>query len=61
MQRVLGINQHAGEKGIPANVKNLFPIPNDLMESRNNVFVSIDALLRDSYGLSDKELSAIIN
>ena len=61
VQRVLGINQHAGEKGIPANVKNLFPIPDDLMESRNSVFVPTDTLLRDSYGLSHKELSAIID
>ena len=61
VQRVLGIDEYAGEKGIPANVKNMFPIPQDHKELKDSAFASIDTLLRDSYGLTHKELDAIIN
>ena len=61
VQRVLGINEYAGEKGIPANVKNLFPVPENLLESRNSVYASTDELLRDRYSLSQKELDFITN
>ena len=61
VQRVLGINEYAGEKGIPADVKNLFPVLENSLESRDNVYASTDALLKNKYGLTPKELDSIIN
>ena len=62
VQRVLGINEQAGEKGIPTTVKDLFPVPENTLESiTKGVFESVDALLIDGYGLTDEELDFIIN
>ena len=61
VQQVLAINEYAGEKGIPASVKAMFPIPQtDPRESRQT-FTDIDALLADRFSFTDEELDSIIN
>ena len=62
VQRVLAINEHAGEKGIPADVKALFlSTPNRKSEVNWDVLSGIDALLADRFSFTDEELDFIIN
>ena len=61
VQRVLAINEYAGEKGIPTSVKSLFPVPQTEVGLTNDTFSSVDALLTDSYSFTEEELDFIIN
>ena len=59
VQQVLAINEHAGEKSIPASVKARFPIPQK--RSNRHQFEDIDALIADWFSFTDEELDSIIN
>jgi len=61
VQRVLAINEFAGEKSIPNAVKKRYPArpPDPPTESR--VFAEIDRALASSYGFTKAELDFIIN
>ncbi len=61
VQRMLAINKYAGEKGIPADVKALFPILHTDSELNRDTFSDVDALLADRFSFSEKELDFIIN
>ncbi|MGB8346567.1 MAG: DNA methyltransferase [Ktedonobacteraceae bacterium] len=61
VQRVLSINEHAGEKSIPAEVKSKFR-PNVIDENgQQALFDEIDRVLARHYGFTDEELDFIIN
>ena len=60
VQRVLAINEHAGEKGIPTEVKKLFPASQAILLDRSMTF-RIDSVLADRLGFTDEELDFIIN
>ena len=61
VQQVLAINEHAGEKGIPASVKAKFPIPQTESRINRHSFAAIDALIADRFSFTDEELDSIIN
>ena len=61
VQQVLAINEHAGEKGIPASVKAKFPIPQTESRINRHSFAEIDALIADRFSFTDEELDSIIN
>ena len=61
VQRVLAINEHAGEKGIPASVKAKFPIPETDSTMYRHSFAEIDALIADGLSFTYEELDSIIN
>ena len=61
VQRVLAINKHAGEKGIPAEVKAMFPAPQSESDRPFQVFKETDLKLSESYRFSREELDFIIN
>jgi hypothetical protein len=61
VQRVLAINEHAGEKGIPDQVRGRF-LPKQFDElKQRELFCRVDTLLARHYGVSQKELDFIIN
>jgi hypothetical protein len=61
VQRVLAINESAGEKSIPAAVKSKFP-PQKINETKQNkLFREVDTVLVAHYGFTDEELDFIIN
>ena len=61
VQRVLAINKHAGEKGIPAEVKAMFPAPQSESDIPSQVFTKTDSKLRERYHFSQEELDFIVN
>ena len=61
VQRVLAINEHAGEKGIPSGVKGLFPVPQSGPRLELAMAARIDSFLADRLGFTDEELDFIIN
>ena len=61
VQRVLAINEHAGEKGIPSGVKRLFPVPQSGTRLDLAMTARIDSFLADILGFTDEELDFIIN
>ena len=61
VQRVLAINKYAGEKGIPAEVKAMFPVPQSESDRLSQVFMETDAKLSEGYRFSQEELDFIIN
>jgi hypothetical protein len=61
VQRVLAINEYAGEKGIPHEVKGKFKPGEVDAKYEAEVFDDIDGKLRAHYGLTDEELEFIIN
>ncbi len=60
VQRVLAINKYAGEKGIPAEVKAMFPVPQAESDRYSQVFMETDSKLIEGYCLSQEELDFII-
>jgi hypothetical protein len=61
VQRVLAINEHAGEKGIPPDVKEKFPsLPFDQVK-HSALYSEVDRVLVKHYGFTDEELDFIIN
>lgn len=61
VQRVLAINESAGEKGIPDSVKAKFlPAEIDVTKQRK-LFREIDMVLAEHYGFTKEELDFIIN
>ncbi len=62
VQRILAINKYAGEKGIPAAVKERFPVSQKI-DSKNNlqIFLDIDSELIEKFSFSEQELDFIIN
>jgi hypothetical protein len=61
VQRVLAINESAGEKSIPAAVKSKFP-PQKISETKQRkLFCEIDTVLAKHYGFTAEELDFIIN
>ena len=61
VQRVLAINEHAGEKAIPDTVKSLFPVAIALPELDEKVRDEVDALIKANTGFTEEELDFIIN
>jgi len=61
VQRVLAINESAGEKGIPENVKRKFLPKNIDATKQKKLFREIDAILTENYGFSAAELDFILN
>ena len=61
VQRVLAINEHAGEKGIPPGVKRLFPVPQSGSRLDMATAARIDSFLAERLGFTDEELDFIIN
>ena len=61
VQRVLAINEHAGEKAIPDTVKSLFPVVIELPELDEEMRDEADALIKSNMGFTDEELDFIIN
>ena len=61
VQRVLAINEYAGEKGIPAEVKRLFPVPQSGPLVNSPLTSRIDSVLVSSLGFTEEELDFIIN
>ena len=60
VQRVLAINKYAGEKGIPAEVKAKFPVPQAESDRYSQVFMETDSKLIEGYCFSQEELDFII-
>ena len=60
VQRVLAINKYAGEKGIPAEVKAKFPVPQSESDRYSQVFMETDSKLIEGYCFSQEELDFII-
>ncbi len=60
-QRVLAINKQAGEKGIPIEVKAMFPVPQAESKRHSQVFMETDSKLREGYRFSQEELDFIVN
>lgn len=61
VQRVLSINEHAGEKGIPAAVRaKVKPRPVDA-QAQTSLFARADKLIREHFGYTDRELQAILS
>jgi hypothetical protein len=61
VQRVLAINERAGEKAIPDHVRRRFP-PKPVDEAnQGHLFGEIDRVLAQHYGFSEEELDFIIN
>jgi hypothetical protein len=61
VQRVLAINESAGEKSIPASVKSKF-IPQKIDKKiETRLFREIDNILANYYGFTEEELDFIIN
>ena len=61
VQRVLAINEHAGEKGIPSGLKEMFPVPKTEAGVNRDTLSDIDTLLADRFSFTDEELDFIIN
>jgi len=61
VQRILAINKYAGEKGIPAEVKAMFPATQSESDRSSQVFTEIDSKLSQEYRFSQEELDFIIN
>ena len=61
VQRILSINDRAGEKGIPASVNSKFTARSNSMKLEQDILASIDTLLTSHYALSTEELHAIFN
>ena len=61
VQRILAINKYAGEKGIPAEVKAMFPVPQSESDRSSQVFMETDSKLRKGYRFSQEELDFIFN
>jgi hypothetical protein len=60
VQRVLSINVSAGEKGIPATVKNKFkPVPIDAAAQRR-IFQKVDSAIAQLYSISTIELREVL-
>jgi hypothetical protein len=61
VRRVLSINEHAGEKAIPLEVKAIYaPKPYDSAEEQRTL-AAVDHALAEYYGFTDEELDFIIN
>jgi hypothetical protein len=61
VQRVLAINESAGEKGIPDVVKSKF-LPEEIDATKQKkLFREIDTVLAQHYGFTEEELDFIIN
>ena len=61
VQRVLAINESAGEKGIPDAVKSKF-VPEEIdAKKQKKLFREIDTVLAGHYGFSAEELDFILN
>ncbi len=59
--RVLAINESAGEKAIPREVKQMFtPVPFDAMMQRN-LFRLTDERIMEHYGFTVEELNFVLN
>ena len=61
VQRVLAINERAGEKGIPAKVKAMFPPAESELQLDQPVFPHIDTLIANGMGFTIDELGFIMN
>lgn len=61
VQRVLAINEYAGERGIPSEVKVMFPVPQSDPASNLAVVSHLDSVLADHLGLTAHELDLILN
>ncbi len=61
VQRILSINEFAGEKSIPQAVKQKFPPSNIDSNLESDIFAQLDRLIVDHYGFTDEELDFIIN
>ena len=61
MQRILSINEFAGEKSIPQAVKQKFPPLEIDSNLESDIFAQLDRLIVNHYGFTDEELDFIIN
>ena len=61
VQRVLAINEHAGEKGIPSGVKRLFLVPQSGPRLDLSLTSRVDSILAGQLRLTDQELDFITN
>ena len=61
VQRVLSINESAGEKGIPVGVKALYAPPAVDIKKQKKLFAVADNLIAAHYGFTDEETDFIIN
>ena len=61
IQRVLSINEQAGEKSIPAEVKSKFSPELTDQNVQKRILDEIDRVLAQHYGFTDEELDFIIN
>lgn len=60
IQRVLAINEFSGEKSIPPEVHLAAGLPDALPMVESDVFESIDALLRQSFSLTQEALTSVL-
>ena len=61
VQRILAINEFAGEKSIPQAVKQKFPPLKIDSNLESDIFAQVDRLIVDHYNFTDEELDFIIN
>ena len=61
VQRVLAINKHAGEKGIPDEVRERVPSIPVNTELQAQVFAQADRIIKNHFGYTDNDLEAILS
>jgi len=61
VQRLLAINESAGEKSIPVEVKAMYPTANVDADAEMILFSDVDGYLRRKSGFSQKELLFLLN
>ena len=61
VQRILAINEYAGEKGIPGTVKARFTASNRKAVENEQLFSKIDSHLAENFSFTEKEMEFIIN
>ena len=60
VQRVLSINEYAGEKGIPEAVKEMFKVETFELNRNRNLFSDVDSLLMKEFGFDERGLTLFV-
>ncbi|MVN87615.1 hypothetical protein GO986_12645 [Deinococcus sp. HMF7620] len=58
IQRVLAVNELAGEKGIPTKVKSMFPI--SLSDKTKSILNEVDAYIMEQYNIDEDQLNYVL-
>ena len=61
VQRILAINEYAGEKGIPETVKARFTASKRKATENEQLFSKIDSQLAENFSFTEKEIEFIVN